>query len=63
MGVYDAIVRNESPRLEGRRELPIIPSLQKPLCVSSDGFGLEAGVRIRKGDREGSDALSPYRVD
>jgi len=33
---------------------------EKPFCVSWDGFSLEAGVRIRKGDREGLERLSRY---
>ncbi len=52
-----------SPRrvpMLGRRELPFIPSPSKPLCAASDGFSLEAGVRIRKGDREGLERLCRY---
>jgi hypothetical protein len=46
--------------MPGRRNLPYIPPPDKPYCVSFDGFSLEAGVRIRKGDREGLERLCRY---
>ena len=44
----------------GRREGPYASAAEKPLCAAFDGFSLQAGVRIRKGDREGLERLCRY---
>ncbi len=44
----------------GRRKGPLPAPEGGPLCVSFDGFSLQAAVRIRKGDREGLERLARY---
>jgi hypothetical protein len=61
--ILEELLLSGSPRrvpMPGRRPMPYLPRPDKPLCVSVDGWSLEAGVRIRKGDREGLERLCRY---